>query len=69
MVSGSTTALRASPVDLGARREMVWMGVKEEPGARRVVRMLEPVRPVEPKRAMEVIVVGLTGDVRCVSGG
>ena len=48
VVSGSIVAWRLGPVALGARREMVWI-VVDEPGARRVERMCEPTRPVQPK--------------------
>ena len=67
-VSGSIVAWRFGPVDLGARREMVWM-VVDEPGARRVERMCEPTRPVQPKMAVEdmtaIEVVLMMGVVCC----
>ena len=55
VVSPSTWAVRDSDVGFGARREMVWTGVKVEVGERRLVRIWEPVRPVEPKSATEVM--------------
>lgn len=61
VVSGSMMALSLGPVDLGARREMVWIADGEGDGEeRRVVRMWEPTRPVEPKMAVtDMVKMGL----------